>query len=138
MQLHAALLHQKLAVQREIERAAQEEDQLQRAIEEAEGVASTGRSGDDDGDGVEGGHGRSRDRRGDGRSGLGDEDGEGGGARGAPTPRRSRVALVGEEGGIPGKSSLTESSGHVSTRRVDRLHVWLRARPFWLDPFRPS
>lgn len=151
MQLHAALLQQKLAVQREIERAAREEDELQRAIEEAKGVNSSeattggnitgvgnrddsddddgsmGRSGGDGGD-IKGGHGRSRD----GQSSLGDEEGQGNGAAGgAPTPRRSSVTIMGGEGGLPGKISLqTKSSGYVSTRRVDRLHVRLRTWPF--------
>lgn len=151
MQLHAARLQQKIAVQREIERAVQEEDELQRAIEEAQGItsgeATTGgnvhgadnKSNDDmdddgaglgggDGGGIKGRHGRSRDGSGDGQGGSGDEEGEGGGAGGASTRRRSSVSeRGGGRGGVPGKSSVqTKSSGFSSTRRVDRLHVQLR------------
>lgn len=157
MQLHAALLQQKLAVQHEIERAAREEDELQRAIEEADGLnssgattngandngdgdnyASTGRNGGD-GDGIKDRPGRSSDGSGEGQSGSGDEERDGGGAGGAPTPRRSSVGTWGgggreREEGVPGKSSVqTRSDGFDSTRQVDGLHMRLRTWPFWLE-----
>ena len=160
MQLHAALLQQKLAVQREIERAVKEEDELQRAIEEAQGINSNsgetaggnvhgadahnnndddndddgaGRGGGDGG-GIKGGHGRSGDGSSDGQGGSGDEAGEADGAGGAPTRRRSSASERGGEGGgsgVPGKSSVQmKSSGFVSTRRVDRLQCSFESAAF--------
>eukprot|EP00752_Nemacystus_decipiens_P006453 g5812.t1 len=139
MQLHAALLQQKLAVQFEMERAAREEGELHRAIEEAKGIdisgaaivgsihgaekknedddtGSAGRRGSDGG-GIMGSHGRSRDGGDDGQGGSGDEEGEGDGVGGTLTRRRSSVSVRG--GGVAGKSSVqTKSPEFGSARRV--------------------
>eukprot|EP00903_Cladosiphon_okamuranus_P008772 g8403.t1 len=146
MQLHAALLQQKLAIQREIERATREEDKLQRVIEEAKGInssgattgcidtdggdcASTGQDGGDDVGDMKGRQGRSRDGSGDCQSGLGDENNDEG-AGGAPTPRKSSGTTGGGGEGVPGKSSVQTRSAYASTslRKLARMKTKVQRR----------
>ena len=105
MQLHGALLRQKLAVQREIERAERDEEELQHAIDTANGAnsgeettrGSTTSSTTSSTTGVVPQDGDSMNRGGGGQSGLGGEEGGvgGGGAGRELELKRSTVVLSG-------------------------------------------
>lgn len=104
MQVHAALLQQKNALQREIDRAAREDQELQRAIDRAEGTASAAVDETAGGGGVKGQD--DKRERGEGKE---EEKEEAGGQS-----ELEGVTREGLGGGVPGSSSLrTKSSAAV-------------------------
>lgn len=124
VQVHAALLQQKNAVQREIERAAREEQELQSAIARAGGETTAAINDSVGGDGSGGGGGV-----------RGYEEERGGGTGKEEAGEQSKLGGTTTEAlgsGTPGKSSLqTKFSGSAAAAAMNAHNVskrWVRIR----------